>query len=117
MMKLRDRVVCALTETRACIAGEAGETLVETLISTLIVSAVILMLVTAVVTAARVNTAIEADDTAFDVADAEETSVTLTVRPDGSAIGRTVPQAKDASGSAVRGYSTDNGYVYYTYKH
>lgn len=114
MMKLRNRVVCVLTETRARIAGEAGETLVETLISTLIVSAVILMLATAVVTAARVNTAIEADDTAFNVADAEETSVTLTVKPDGSAIGTTVPHASD---SGVRGYSTDNGYVYYTYKH
>ena len=117
MMKLRNCVVCALTKARVRIAGAAGETLVETLISTLIVSAAILMLATAVVTAARVNTAIEADDTAFNVADAEETGVTLTVKPDGSAAGTTVPQAEGASDSGVRGYSTDNGYVYYTYKH
>lgn len=89
-----------------------GETLVETLISTLIVSAVVLMLATAVVTAARVNTAIETEDVAFNSNNAQSLSdsggsLNVTVETNGA--------RSDGSGT-FEGFYTDNGYVYYTYK-
>lgn len=96
----------------ARIKSSDGETLVETLISTLIVSAVVLMLATAVVTAARVNTAIETEDVAFNANEALSLtdsggSVAVTVKTDG--------RQEDGPGS-FEGFYTDNGYVYYTYK-
>lgn len=119
-MKILDRAFQLARKMRSHLAVETGETLVETLVSVIIVSVVVLMLATAVVTAARVNTAIKAEDTAFNVknASSEGVNVTLTVKPKGSATAETVPQAgDDGSSGGVKGYCTDNGYVYYEYQH
>lgn len=102
----------SLMKLFAKLKSDDGETLVETLISTLIVSAVVLMLATAVVTAARVNTAIETEDVAFNLNNAQSLansggSLNVTVETNGD--------RSDSSGS-FEGFYTDNGYVYYTYK-
>lgn len=118
-MRILDCAFQLARKIRSRLAVETGETLVETLVSVVIVSVVVLMLATAVVTAARVNTAIKAEDTAFNVANASSkgVDVTLTVRPEGSATAVTVPQAgDDGSNGGVKGYCTDNGYVYYEYQ-
>lgn len=117
-MRILDCAFRLTRKIRSRLAVETGETLVETLVSVVIVSVAVLMLATAVVTAARVNTAIKAEDTAFNVANASEgVDVTLTVRPEGSATALTVPQARDdGSSGGVKGYCTDNGYVYYEYQ-
>lgn len=72
-----------IDKIKAKLSSASGETLVETLVSALIMGFVMLMLCTAIVAAAKVNAAVDIEDTSFDYAATQEgktvTSVDMVV--------------------------------------
>ena len=88
--------------------SKAGETLVETLVSVLIATLAFAFLSTAAVTAARINAAAR-EDVSFRYTDKPGETATVTAKGAGSGTGQ------KTGGETVTLYTTDNGYVYYTY--
>ena len=88
--------------------SKAGETLVETLVSVLIATLAFAFLSTAAVTAARINAAAR-EDVSFRYTEEPGKTVTVTAEGAGSGTGQRIGSEK------VTLYTTDNGYVYYTY--
>ena len=89
--------------------SKAGETLVETLVSVLIAALAFAFLSTAAVTAARINAAAR-EDVSFRYT-TEEPGETATVTAKGAGLGT----GQKTGSETVTLYTTDNGYVYYTY--
>ena len=88
--------------------SKAGETLVETLVSVLIAALAFAFLSTAAVTAARINAAAR-EDVSFRYAEGPGETATVTAEGAGSGT------SQKTGSETVTLYTTDNGYVYYTY--